>query len=331
VDPFAPPAVPSQLTVRASARFAELGRNPRTSGIDFAVADLTKAGNTTNAPVYGRNVTRSQYIASVGKVAAMLAAFWLRRNFRTALARVAAPDLDDAFREIRTAWARELGHSGFPDVRKIFQFATRGTMRAVDFSADFAKDLLAMVGFSDTIATGNVVNALKLPYIAGTMRAARLYESGKGGLYLGGDYRRGWGLTSKADPVTGKAQAGSPLSLVDLLSRLNARTLVSSTDSDQMILLMSARGSYSWTSQQAPRRSITRDHFGKLGIYTTHPTAYSDAAYMHRLVNLGRKHVEIKYAIAATNIRKLEDYGVLLRDIEYILADTHARGLAHVL
>ena len=72
-------------------------------------------------------------------------------------------------------------------------------------------------------------------------------------------------------------------------------------------------------------------HFGKLGIYDkSYGQMLSDAAFMHRVVNLGRKTVEIKYAIGATNIKSLSDYRRLLRSIEYLLADAHARGEGHV-
>jgi len=333
MDPFAPASPASQLFTVGSARFSELRRKPGASGIDFAVADLTKAGRTTRAPVYGRNVRKNQYIASVGKVAAMVACYWLRRNFRNALGSTKSSNLDAAIEEVKTRWVKNLGSYGFPDVKKIFRLSSGpGVARAFNFSPSFHQDLRLMVGYSDTMATGKIVNALNLPYIAGVMNASRLYEAGKGGLYLGGDYNPRWGLSGKADPVTGKFQAGSPLSLVDLLSRLYARSFLSSSDSTEMIELMSLGGSYSWTSSWAPKGSITRDHFGKLGIYDkSYGQQYSDAAFMHRIVNLGGKHVEIKYAIAATKIRKLSDYGFLIKEIEYLLADAHANGPARVI
>ncbi|MEM6675167.1 MAG: serine hydrolase [Planctomycetota bacterium] len=329
-DPFLPNSLPPALIPTPSLHFSALNRSPELASIDYAVADLTSIVPGAMAPVYGKNIAKSQYIASVGKVVAMVAAFWLRRNFRSSLLVSSAKTTKEAIAEVQNAWSKRLPSYAFPRVDRIFDVRNVDGVLTVTFKQTFLAHMKKMIGESNTTATFHVVNALQIPYMVGAMKAANLYLDKKGGLWLGGDYNPNMGLGGRADPVTRKYQAGSPFALVDLMSRLETRSLLSKSDSDEMVAMMSVNSSFS--RRLASPWNTTTQAYGKLGVYEwkTYGDQRSDASVLRRAVNVAGTSVSVRYAIAVTKVRNLANLTFLIDRVDEALAKTHRAGMAVV-
>jgi hypothetical protein len=225
VTPYVPGSVASdplkqKLTnnmniVRGQA--AALGAHD-TDTLAAAVVDLTAA-----TPAYGGfNDDDTFYVASLGKIMAMYAAYELRSRVQQVMDKVKAallnPGQQTVFNVIGTVWGPQVCRvfpdfpdlnvqfpERFPSLRTMFKIAADGTvsfLKGPITDAAFAHAqgspvsgtlffdwMKGMILWSDDSAAGVTIKAIQYPYINGLLRAAGFYNPDtKRGLWLSANY-----------------------------------------------------------------------------------------------------------------------------------------------
>jgi hypothetical protein len=185
--------------------------------LTLALVDLTDP----SAPVYaGIRDQDTVFIASMAKIAALYAAFELRKQLQDAISNVpTSVPVADLIAEIRRTWQPLIdatkpndsaAFSGFPSLSEIFDITPSGSSWSVKFTtkgdigtlpnAEFAewpllkgkfgfKELLELMArFSNNDASARCITALSYEYIHGALTSAGLYNQATGGLWLGAPY-----------------------------------------------------------------------------------------------------------------------------------------------
>jgi hypothetical protein len=185
--------------------------------LTVALVDLTDP----SAPVYaGIRDQDTVFIASMAKIAALYAAFELRKQLQDAVSNVPTSiPVANLIAEVRKTWQPLLdatkpndraAFSGFPSLSEIFDITPSGSSWSVEFTtkgdigilpdAEFAewpllkgkfgfKELLELMArFSNNDASARCITALSYEYIHGALINAGLYNEATGGLWLGAPY-----------------------------------------------------------------------------------------------------------------------------------------------
>lgn len=261
------------------------GTVPNFDRMGIALVDVGKNSNFA----YASNFTKTGFAASLPKIVAMYAAFYLQDRLRAAAGTFGTSSLAQIEAKLRKDWGPTIKASlpratgDFPDITAIF--ASSG----FDFHPNFKKDMNAMMKKSDNWAAGRCIHRIGYDYINGSLIYGGLYSvSDKSGFWLAGDYIPD---THKANrdgariPGMGTGQAASAKAAAILLVNLARESLISEDASKEMKLVMT--NAYSWV-----RYKMEADHpgatvYGKLGLMngakgSTHDCAivqYSGAHY----------------------------------------------------
>ena len=185
--------------------------------LTLALVDVTDAG----APVFvGINADDTVFIASMAKIAALYAAFELRKRLQDGISGVpVATPLNAVIAQVKRTWQPLIdakkpkdaaAFAGFPNLTEIFDITPSGSSWSVTFTTKgnintlgdkesaqwpslngkfgFKELLLLMASFSNNDAAARCITALSYEYINAALVSAGLYENGKGGLWLAAPY-----------------------------------------------------------------------------------------------------------------------------------------------
>lgn len=282
--PFGSPPVLSFVSSSGyNSALAKLAKYPQYAGLNVMLVDLT--GQPKKSIARGSmgtyNGAPTRYIASVGKVAAMFAAFRLRKNFREAAAESSSTKADDLRAEVTAAWKPHVEHAisgaaDFPNLKAIFDVSGSHGNWTISFTDSFYKKMEEMIGPSSNSAASHCILNLGYQYINGALAAEGFYKSGSGGLWLTGDYSKG--RDGPADPVSKSHQAGNVLALAQLITACSNQALVKDSASSQMRRMMN--NAFMFRILRDLKRPISPTSFGKLGIGSD--GTYHDASLIER-------------------------------------------------
>ena len=185
--------------------------------LTLALVDVTDAG----APVFvGINADDTVFIASMAKIAALYAAFELRKRLQDGISGVpVATPLNAVIAQVKRTWQPLIdakkpkdaaAFAGFPNLTEIFDITPSGSSWSVTFTTKgnintlgdkesaqwpslngkfgFKELLLLMASFSNNDAAARCITTLSYEYINAALVSAGLYENGKGGLWLAAPY-----------------------------------------------------------------------------------------------------------------------------------------------
>ena len=212
-SPFGGPYDPG--FVNAEEAFANCIKVP--DSLTLALVDVTDPA----APVFaGIRADDTVFIASMAKIAALYAAFELRKQLQDAISGVpVATPVPAMIAQVKKTWQPLIdakkpkdaaAFAGFPNLTDIFDITPFGGSWSVTFTtkgdintlADkesaqwpllsgkfgFKELLFLMASFSNNDAAARCITTLSYEYINAALVVAGLYENGKGGLWLAAPY-----------------------------------------------------------------------------------------------------------------------------------------------
>jgi hypothetical protein len=247
--------------------------------LGVAVADMTgrsRTGARGVAPFAGWNLHKTQFSASLVKIAPMFAAFQLRQNVNTAIRGLFATDAADLFKILTKAWQplverAVLGPRNFPQLSTIFDAVGSDRSWTVDFSTGFREDLRLMASWSDGDASRRCIDALGHQYINGALASESLYSSknGKsqsaGGIWVGGNYGP-IVFQREPDNSTGSWMTGSAATFLRFLDLVDSDQLVSPSASEDMRkLMLHSWMEHSFLKSSGRHLAGSPETYGKLG------------------------------------------------------------------
>jgi hypothetical protein len=185
--------------------------------LTLALVDLTDPSAPVLAGIKDQDTV---FIASMAKIAALYAAFELRKQLQDAISAVpVSTSVASLIAEVRKTWQPLLdatkpndraAFNGFPSLSEIFDIRPSGSTWNVKFTTkgdigtlpdgEFAewpllkdkfgfKELLELMArFSNNDASARCITALSYEYIHGALANAGLYNQATGGLWLGAPY-----------------------------------------------------------------------------------------------------------------------------------------------
>jgi hypothetical protein len=201
--------------VNAEAAFANCIKVP--DSLTLALVDVTDPA----APVFaGIRAEDTVFIASMAKIAALYAAFELRKRLQDAISGVpVTTPVPALIAQVKKTWQPLIdakkpkdaaAFAGFPNLTDIFDITPSGASWSVTFTtkgdintlADkesaqwpllngkfgFKELLFLMASFSNNDAAARCITTLSYEYINAALVMAGLYENGKGGLWLAAPY-----------------------------------------------------------------------------------------------------------------------------------------------
>jgi beta-lactamase family protein len=212
-SPFGGPYDPG--FVSAETAFANCLKVP--DSLTLSLVDVTDPA----APVFaGIRADDTVFIASMAKIAALYAAFELRKRLQDAIAGVpVTTSVSALIAQVKKTWQplidaqkpkNAAAFAGFPNLTDIFDITLSGSSWSVTFTtkgdintlADkegagwpslngkfgFKELLFLMASFSNNDAAARCITSLSYEYINAALVVSGLYENGKGGLWLGAPY-----------------------------------------------------------------------------------------------------------------------------------------------
>ena len=214
----------------------------------------------------GRDAGTTRYSASLVKIAAMYAAFRLRKNFREAANETTVTKPDEMIGQVMDAWKPIVekapgSDKDFPNLKRIFAISGSKGSWIIDFDQAYFKRMQGMIGPSDNHDASYCILSLGYKYIQGALAAEGLYSGG--GLWLSGDYAQG--RDGDPEPVSKSHQAASATSVATFLTLLMSQGLVKDSASATMRGLMTNCYMTRILDAQKPPRPYAPYSFGKLG------------------------------------------------------------------
>ena len=315
----------------------------------IALVDLRNPAS----PAYGGNDKHDKtvFAASLAKVGAMFAAFELKKRVSEALKPVpVTTSLAMVLKALEKVWQPKLdatkpaspaAFKGFPKLTQIFDirvvagawkvdFTSRGSIASLGTNAQaehapfskiegkfgFKELLELMVSFSSDEASARCITMLSYEYIHGALVTAGLYETGKGGLWLGASYKQApagtpgapernriWmaepTITATEPNTSRRFQVGSPKAFARMFTLLARGKLVDSTSSTAMLdLLKSKTADFIKKALESDGRGLIVDGIrSKIGVIAD--SYFSQASFVQRnVIKAGKR---IQYVIVILN------------------------------
>lgn len=259
---------------------------PGFNQMGVALVDVGKR----SAIAYASNFTKTGFAASLPKIVAMYAAFYLQDRLRAIKAALGVASLAQIESTLRKEWGPAIKSTvprrtgDFPDLTAIF------ASPSFDFKPSFKQDLDAMMKKSNNMAAGRCIHRIGYDYINGALTHAGLYSAAdKSGFWLAGDYVPAAHSSNREGariPGMGTGQAASAKAAALLLVNLAREQLVSADASRAMKDVMT--NAYSWVRYEMEARHPGATVYGKLGLMdgakpSTHDCAivkHDDAHYV---------------------------------------------------
>lgn len=316
-SPFA--AAPASLSMvsgpEISQAMPELGTRAELRQMSVVLIDMTKQpknGGVGFSYYGGTNADTTRYSASLVKIAAMFAAFRLRKNFRAAADELPAKTPEELRALVTEAWKPIVeksvgGAKDFPDLKRIFDIAGSNGNWTVHFTDKYMKDMEDMIGPSDNEAASRCILPLGYQYIQGALAAEGLYSGG--GLWLAGDYSKG--RDGIPEPKSKSHQAADAASVAKFMALLVKQDLVENTASAVMRRIMN--NCFMTRILTTNERTYAPYSFGKLGIGTD--GSRHDCAVIERTLDNGKVVRYVAVILGAQNPTALWTVGKFLDDI----------------
>jgi hypothetical protein len=243
-----------------------------------------------SATAYASNFTKTGFAASLPKIVAMYAAFYLQDRLKTIKGALGTASLAQIESTLRKEWGPAIKSTvprragDFPDITAIF------ASPSFDFTSSFKKDLDAMMKQSDNWAAGRCIHRIGYDYINGVLTHGGLYSTAdKSGFWLAGDYIPDSHASNRDGariPGMGTGQAASAKAAALLLVNLARDELISADASKGMKEVMT--NAYSWVRYEMEAVHPGGTVYGKLGLMggakgSTHDCAivkHDDAHYV---------------------------------------------------
>lgn len=239
---------------------------------------------------YAWNFTKTGFAASLPKIVAMYAAFYLQDRLKAIKGAFGTASLAQIESTLRREWKAEIKSTvsrsagDFPDITDIFGSTS------FDFRSGFKKDLDAMMKKSDNWAAGRCIHRIGYDYINGALTHGGLYSAAdKSGFWLAGDYIPDSHKSNREGariPGMGTGQAASAKAAALLLVNLARDELIGADASKGMKDVMT--NAYSWVRYEMEANHPGATVYGKLGLMggargSTHDCAivkHNDAHYV---------------------------------------------------
>jgi hypothetical protein len=267
----------------------KVGEDKEFANLGVAVVDLTRAG-PLSAPLAGWNQDRQMTVGSLAKIAAMFAAFYLRKSVNDAVRGIVFNDLDVLFQRITQEW-KPLVESkidgvktkDFPKLDVIFKRQSGSQGKGdwqVNFNGSFLEDMRDIFRFQDIAERSNgaaakIIRPLGFQYINGAVAADKLYSSASGGLWLTKDYT---GLDGGKDPKGHTNRGATAEAVGQFLARVQMGRLVGQKScEDGMQKIMALAGTFFGEGLKGEKRDPS-EIYGKVGIAEN----FSDCAVIKR-------------------------------------------------
>lgn len=250
-------------------------------GLDSMGVVLVDVSKTPSI-AYAINFTKTSFAASLPKIAAMYASYYLRDRLMTLSSGISllGMSLKEIESTLKAEWKEEMRSilpavaKDFPDITSIFG----GT--DFRFSDAHRKDLIKMIQESNNWSAGRVIHRVGYDYINGALIHGGLYSvTDKSGLWLGGDYIPASSIANRdgrSPKGLGTSQAASAKATALLLANMALDTLISPTQSLKMRNLMN--NASSWVRDKVQSIHPTAEVFGKVGfVGGKHPSMHDCA------------------------------------------------------
>lgn len=155
-----------------------LAQNPKTAMLDVLVIDLTtqpKASPAGFGTLGVLNGGRPRYAASTVKVAAMFAAYRLRKSLIEAGLQAQANTPDELVAEIQADWGPIIaktmpGQDDFPKLKQIFDISGSNRAWKIDFTSKYRAHMHEMIHPSENHDASVCILALGYKYIQGALK-----------------------------------------------------------------------------------------------------------------------------------------------------------------
>jgi hypothetical protein len=295
-------------------------------GFDQMGTALVEVGRRSNL-TYAFNFTKTAFAASLPKIAAMYAAFYLQERLKAIKGALGTASLAQVEATLRREWKAEIKSTvprsvgDFPDLTAIF------SSTGFAFKANFQNDLNAMMKESDNWAAGRCIHRIGYDYINGALTYGGFYSAvDKSGFWLAGDYIPDTHASNREGariPGMGTGQAASAKAAALLLVNLAQDELISPGASRAMKTVMT--NAYSWVRYEMEARHPGAVVHGKLGLMggrrgSTHDCAIVKHDRAHYVVvtlfgrsGLGPLYVELDdIAQQLFAVGKILDFGASL-------------------
>jgi hypothetical protein len=220
------------------------------------------------AVAFASNFTKTGFAASLPKIVAMYAAFYLQDRLKGIKGVFGAASLAQIESTLRKEWGPAIKSTvprragDFPDITAIF------ASPSFDFKSSFKKDLEAMMRKSDNWAAGRCIHRVGYDYINGALTHGGLYSpADKSGFWLAGDYIPDSHASNREGariPGMGTGQAASAKAAALLLVDLARDELISADASKGMKEVMT--NAYSWVRYEMEAVHPGAMVYGKLGL-----------------------------------------------------------------
>jgi len=234
---------------------------------------------------YATNFTKTGFAASLVKIVAMYAAFYLQDRLRSMSGFFGTKRLEEVESLLRKEWRvalragvpRQTGD--FPDISRIFGSTS------FTFSKRFASNMNAMMKLSDNGASGQCIRAIGYDYINGALVHGGFFDpTAKSGFWLAGDYTKDTDPSNRDGatiPGLGTTQAASAKAVSLMLANLARNELISPAASAGIRVVMS--DAISWIAPTIQSTHPDATILNKIGLAgSVHDCAivqYSNAHY----------------------------------------------------
>jgi hypothetical protein len=272
-----------------------LTKDPTLGLLDILVVDLTSQpkGGIGFGSFGILNGARPRYAASTVKIAAMFAAYRLRKSLIDAGSGADANTPDEFVAEVEREWkpivAKTMpGQDDFPKLKTIFDISGSNKSWTIEFTAKYSAHMVGMVRWSHNEDASACILPLGYKFIQGALLAEGFYTLGGGGIWLTGDYSSG--RDGPADRFSGSHQAAHVSAYAKFITALANDTLVDAKASDEMRKI--AKGFWMKDILKENNKSVSPNSFGKLGI--GNDQTYHDVAVVERTTGRGNL---IRYAV----------------------------------
>lgn len=249
------------------------------------LVDISKGPSSA----YTINFTKTGFAASLPKIAAMYAAYYLQDRLRSMTLPLIGMNLREIEAHLQKAWRKELNAilprrvNDFPDITWLFANAQN-----FEFSDKCKIHLSKMIQASDNFSAGTIIHKVGYDYLNAVLIYGGLYNvKAASGLWIANDYIKStspYNRDGKVAPGLKTSVAASAEATSLLLVNLALDSLISPDASRRMRNLMN--NASSWVRDLVQSTSPYAEVYGKVGYVknSNHDCAIVKYAQAHYVV-----------------------------------------------
>lgn len=272
------PFAPGQMDrLRAAAKSVDQ--------MGVALIDVSKGPSAA----YAINFTKTGFAASLPKIAAMYAAYYLQDRLRSMALPLIGMNLAEIESHLRKDWRKELNAilprrvNDFPDITWLFASAQN-----FEFSDKCKAHLSKMIQASDNFSAGTIIHKVGYDYLNAALIYGGLFNvKAASGLWIGNDFIKStsaYNRDGKTAPGLKASVTASAEATANLLVNLALDTLISTDASRRMKNLMN--NASSWVRDLIQTTTPSAKVYGKVGYVknSNHDCAIVKYAQAHYVV-----------------------------------------------